>query len=694
MSATAVQNQLQAAIAQHQRGNYAAAAAVYAEVLQQNPQVADAWHLSGLIAWQNGNYSDAENLILRALELQPHQPDYLSNLAAVLLAADRPQEAEQTAQQALQHGGSRNKCRKHLATAVARQGRHAEGIDILQQLANEDPLDAIVHSNLGAMLQEARRYDEAVDVLDTAIQLNPNSHQARLNFGAALRETGQLQRSLVELDEAVKLGPQAPQCYINRGNTRLDFGDTTGALQDFQQAVELDPQSAVALNGLGRSLQTIGQWEPALEALELACQMDGPAGRFESNRLYCASLAPHLSPQQLFDLHAGWGRKVESQIDVLPAVRYEHDRIRIGYVSPDFRNHATMRFILPQLEAHDTGQVDVYCYAEGRQDEVTERVRACCTGWRPTSHLSDDDLTQQIRADEIDVLIDLAGHTAGNRLPVFARRPATVQASFLGYPNTTGLSRIDFFLTDAVREPSHTKSLFTEDRYCLPHGACCFQAPSSLPINDPPSIDRGGITFGSTHRLEKISSECLTLWARVMDCVPGSRLLVVRDSLANASTRNTLEGQLHAAGIDTSRVEFRWELPDDHLQIYHDIDILLDVSPWGSGTTAYECMWMGVPIPTIGGNQGRCRATASMMHQLGLQELTADTPDDYVRLTTALASDRPRLQHLRHSLRPTMEQTVCNGQSFARDIEQACAAMLEAVVSHSSQTSSATGLKS
>lgn len=674
---TAVEIQLQSAIAQHQRGDLAAAAALYAEILQADPRVADAWHLSGLIAYQQGAPADAEKLIRRALELSPGQSEYLSNLAAVLLAADRPEEAEEAARAAMSTESVPGKSRRHLATALSRQGRYSEGIEILRQITAEQPLDAVAHCNLGAMLQEAKRCEEAVAILDTAVQLDPQSHQARVNYGGALRETGQLHHSLRELDEAVRLGPQIPQCYVNRGNTRLDLGDTTGALADFQQAVELNPQSAIALNGLGRTLQTCGQWKPALDALDLACRLDGPCSRFESNRLYCSSLAPHLSRRELSDLHADWGQRIEQQIPMLPPVAWQHDRIRIGYVSPDFRNHATMRFMLPLLEAHHHDHIDVYCYGEGRLDSVTSRVQACCHSWRSTRQLSDSDLAGQIRQDEIDVLIDLAGHTAGNRLPVFAMHPATVQASFLGYPNTTGLTRIDWFLTDEVRDSSESATFFSEQLLFLPHGACCFEAPSERPITDPPCLETGNITFGSTHRLEKLSDSCLQLWARVLDSVPNSTLLVIRDTLASEDTRQSVSQQLQAAGIDLERTRFQWELPADHLQIYDDIDLLLDVFPWGSGTTAYECMWMGVPIPTIAGDRGSCRATASMMHQLGLQELSAETPDEYVRLTEALATDLPRLQHLRRATRPAMQQTVCNAERFATDIEQACAFMLQ-----------------
>lgn len=671
MSAARAQEQLERAIQDHQNGDLAAATTAYAAILQQYPSTADAWHLSGLVAYQQGALDDAERLIRQALDLQPDQPDYLSNLSAVLLAAGRNNEAEHAARTAIDRNARAAKCHKHLASALSRQGQFDEAIAILKRVVKDDPLDATAHCNLGAILQESKRPEQARQVLEHAIELAPKSCEARLNLGAALREIGQLQRSLIELDTAVRLGPDTPQCYVNRGNTRLDLGDTPGALSDFQHAIELDPTSALALNGLGRALQSMNQWVPALEALDLACQMDGPLSRFESNRLYCASLADHLTRQQLYSMHESWGRRIEEQTAVLPPVQYQHERLRIGYASPDFHNHATMRFFLPLLEAHDRECFDIYCYAEGRLDSVSDRIQSFCTGWRSTNSLSDTALKQQIRKDEIDILVDLAGHTAGNRLPVFAAHPATVQVSFLGYPNTTGLTRIDCFLTDTIRETPETAAFYTEELLHLPHGACCFEAPSEVPINEPPCLRNGHTTFGSTHRMEKLSHDCLLLWAQVLHTVPNSRLLMVRDSLAHETTRQTISNRLREAGIDISRVDFVGQIPDDHLLLYHDIDILLDVFPWGSGTTAYECMWMGVPIPTIAGDSGSCRATASMMHQLGLNELTATTKDECVAIIVALAADPSRLHELRHRIRPAMKATVCNATRFATDMEEA-----------------------
>ena len=341
-------------------------------------------------------------------------------------------------------------------------------------------------------------------------------------------------------------------------------------------------------------------------------------------------------------------------------------------MSPDLRSHATMRFFFPLLQSHDRNAYEVYFYSEtAMEDDATAKVKRLADGWCSTRGLSDEEFSRRVQADGIDILVDLAGHTSENRLPVFARKPAPVQVSFLGYPNTTGLSRIDYFLTDKIREPNDPDQLFTEKTIMMPHGACCYSAINAPDVSPGPVANNGFITLGSTHRLEKISPQTMKLWAWVMTAVPDAKLLMFRDTLRSSTLREQTKQMLLESGINTGRVRFCWELPVQHLDVYSEIDILLDVFPWGSGTIAYDAMWMGVPIPTVAGDRGGCRATASMMHHCGFPQLIADTPTQYVEIATRLAADRHELADLRHRVRPAMAATVCNGPQFAKDVEDA-----------------------
>ncbi len=675
-----VQQKLADGIHRHQNGDVSGAARLYAEILSAQPRNPDAWHLSGLIAFQHQQHTDAETCIRQALSFRPGQPDFMANLASVLLATNRAAEAEQVCLHVLAQRPQHPGALQRLGSALLKQERYGAAEQMLRQAVEGQPDNCDALCNLGVALIELRRFSDAERYLQRARAIRPESMQVQLNLGVAQRELGKLADAAVSLDRAISLAPNSAECFLNRGNVRMDQGDASGALADFQRAATLNPNLPTAHNGLGRALHVLGKLQPALAAFDRACELDAPKLRFASNRLYCASLSPELTRRQLFELHVRWGRSIEATVAELslPQRRAGHRRLRIGYVSPDFRNHATMRFFLPLLKHHSRRSVEVFCYSETAiEDSVTNAVRQNSDGWHCTVPMSDVALAQQIADDEIDVLVDLAGHTAGNRLAAMAAKPAPVQVSFLGYPNSTGLSRIDYFLTDAVRESPDSAEFFTEELILLPNGACCFEAADmQLAESAAPSDANGFITFGSTHRLEKISPQCLALWKRVLDAVPNSRLLVFRDTLSHAEIRDDFRQQLLATDIDIQRVEFDWELPPNHLAVYSRMDILLDVFPWGSGTTAYESMWMGVPIPTIAGDRGACRATASMMHYCGLPELVATCADDYVELVTRLARNTSRLRELRTGIRPAMQKTVCDGQRFAADVEVAFREMM------------------
>jgi predicted O-linked N-acetylglucosamine transferase (SPINDLY family) len=333
--------------------------------------------------------------------------------------------------------------------------------------------------------------------------------------------------------------------------------------------------------------------------------------------------------------------------------------------------------------SHDPKRFEVFCYSEfDGEDETTIRLSRGVERWQTTSTYSDRDLALKVQADAIDILIDLAGHTAGNRLPAFAYRPAPVQVSFLGYPNTTGLAAIDYYLTDSVRDPADQDTLFVEKLIRLPNGSCCYRpSPKAPDLANPPVERNGYITFGSTHRIEKITTRAVGLWSHILQAVPNSRLLLYRDSLgASEWLRSRLTKLLLTAGIDQTRFEFAWPRGEPHLEAYHRMDLLLEVFPWGSGTTAYECLWMGVPLVAYLGDRSACRGAASALSHMRLPELISATESDYVSKVIELAMDLRRLAELRHSLRERMRLTVCDHVRFTRELEAAYLHMWHAYV--------------
>ena len=693
MTTTSIQRKLSRGYERHLAGDTQTAAQAYAEILASDPTHADAWHLSGLIAFQKKQYTDAEQLIRQALKNSPGQISYQSNLAAVLLAAGKPSDAEILCRQILRQQPENTDTLKHLATALRRQDRPDEAADILRTAVRLAPADADLLCNLGAVLNDSGQLNEALRVLLRARQFKESQPQIHLNLGAVLRQLGRSQEALQSLNRAIELSPGLAEAFTNRGNLLLEMKQPDQAVQDYQRALELNPQSISALSGLGQSLPVLGRWQEAIESVRLASQIAArPSSastssvtlslrrRMMSNLLYCSSLTPGLTRRDVYEMHRQWGEATESAIppfDHAPGID-QGKRLRIGYVSPDFRRHATMRFFLPFFESHDHDQFEIFAYSEcACPDELTARVRAGSDAWRSTHGQSDQAVAEQIRNDQIDILIDLAGHTNGNRLPSFAHHPAPIQATFLGYPNTTGLSRMDYLLADGIRENAGSARFFSEQLVAMPHGACCFQpGDHQLLPTSPPCLQNGWVTLGSTHRLEKLSDDCLSLWAVVMQQLPTARLLLIRDVLGSSERlRERLMSQLQTAGIDPARVDLEWNIPANHLEIYSRIDVLLDVFPWPSGTTVYESLWMGVPMPSAPNIGTGSNASASCLHHVGCPDLIAHSSSEYVSIVSDLARDTARLVQLRQNLRTQMVQTVCNGERFCRDLELVCRSM-------------------
>ncbi len=687
MTTTSIQRKLSRGYERHIAGDTQTAAQAYAEILAADPTNADAWHLSGLIAFQKKQYTDAEQLIHQALKNSPGQISYQANLAAVLLAAGKPADAELLCHQILKRQPNNTESLKHLATAMRRQDRPIEAAEVLRTAVRLAPADADLLCNLGAVLNDSGQLEEALSILIRARASRETQPEIHLNLGAVQRQLAKSQDALQSLNRAIKLSPGLAEAFTNRGNLLLEMKQPDGAVEDYQRALKLNPQSISALSGLGQSLPVLGRWQEAIESVRLASQIaarptNASTGsvtlslrrRMMSNLLYCSSLTPGLTRRDVFEMHSQWGQSIESAITPFEHCtgRDPEKRLRIGYVSPDFRRHATMRFFEPFFESHDHEQFEIFAYSEcACPDDLTARIRTRSDAWRSTHGLSDQAVAEQIHNDQIDILVDLAGHTNGNRLPSFAHRPAPVQATFLGYPNSTGMSRMDYLLADSVRENEFSTQYFSEQLVAMPHGACCFQpGDRKLQPSPPPCLSNGWITLGSTHRLEKLSHECLSLWAIAMQQNPTARLLLIRDVLGSSERlRDRLKIQLHNAGIDLDRVDLEWKIPVNHLEIYSKVDILLDVFPWPSGTTVYESLWMGVPMPSAPNIGTGSNASASCLHHVGCPDLIANSNNKYLSIVGELARDTNRLIQLRQSLRNQMEQTVCNGERFCRDLE-------------------------
>jgi predicted O-linked N-acetylglucosamine transferase (SPINDLY family) len=351
--------------------------------------------------------------------------------------------------------------------------------------------------------------------------------------------------------------------------------------------------------------------------------------------------------------------------------------LRIGYLSPDFRRHSVSFFFEPLLAAHDRSRVQVTCYADlPNPDEVSRRLQGLADRWCNVTPLSHQQLADRIREDGIDILVDLAGHTAGNRLPVFAQKPAPIQVSWLGYPGTTGLDAIDARLTDDIADPPGEADRCHSERLVrLPDGFLCYSPPEDAPSVTPlPAISAGHITFGSFNNPAKITHEAIRAWAAILNNLPNARLLLKGKAFADATTCRRFRRLFAACGIDANRLTTMGmtQSSREHLDLYGQVDIALDTFPYNGTTTTCEALWMGVPVVTLKGKRHAARVGASILHRLELDHLTASSQDDYVAKALTLAGDTAALQALRAGLRERMQRSpLCAPRPFAAAVEDA-----------------------
>jgi protein O-GlcNAc transferase len=595
----------------HRAGRLPQAEICYRQVLAAEPDHADALHLMGIIAQQMGRHDVAVDLIRRAITLNGNNPAYFCNLG-----------------DALRDLG-------YLADAVA----------ACSHAVRMKPDFAEAHSNLGLALKGQGRLDEAIAACREAIRIKPALAEAHFNLGNALRDMGRLDEATAACRQATRVDPGSAKSHCNLGTALSDQGRFDEAAAAYRKAIRLKPDFAWASSGLA----------------------------------FCMNYVEHVSPAALFAAHRGWNERHGRPLPLASA--YPNDRsagrrLRVGYVSPDFRSHSVAQFLEPLLGSHDPDGIEVFCYAEvSWPDATTERFKRRADHWVTTVGLSDEALAERIRSDGVDVLVDLTGHTSKNRLPVFARKPAPVQVTWLGYPNTTGLDAIDYRLVDAVTDPEGEADAYASETLVrLPGGFLCYGPPDQAPApGAAPCLSNGFVTFGSFNNPAKLSGATLDAWTQVLTRLPTARLLLKGKPFADAATHALFLDRLAERGVAADRVELVGWLPDQaHLALYDRVDIAFDPFPYNGTTTTCEALWMGVPVVTLRGDRHAGRVGASLLTQIGLTDLIADSIEAYVEMAVALAGDPARLADLRHSLRPRMAaSSLCDAAGFARKVEDA-----------------------
>ncbi|MFQ5935084.1 MAG: tetratricopeptide repeat protein [Acidiferrobacterales bacterium] len=649
-----MRNDLQRAFEHHRAGELKQAEALYRQVLISQPDHPDALNLLGLIAVQNAQYKDALQLFERAIHINPDFPDYHNNRGGALRALQRLDQAIAAHQQALALNPDLAESHNHLGAALYEAGRSSEAASAFRKALALKPDFAEACNNLGMALQAQGQLADAAETYRRALALDPAYAEARNNLGVALQAQGKLTEAISCLKQALRLTASVDMAQLeyNLGNVFHEAGQLDEAVTCYRRALSLKPDHTQAHSNLLMSMV----YQAGLDSAAVLAE------------------------------HKRWATVHTASLPTPPPHRNAPDperRLRIGYVSPDFCQHPVAFFTEPLLARHDPNDFEIYCYSDvDHPDSVTTRLQALGHVWRNIVGITDEQLAEQVRDDQVDILVDLAGHTAGNRLLGFARKPAPVQVSYLGYPNTTGLDGVDYRFSDAWADPlEKTDAYYSESLVRLPHGFACYQPPiEAPPVSALSARETGRVTFSSLNHVAKITPQVVALWAEILKQIPDARLLLQAGAFTDAAVTARVRQQFARAGAASERVEL---IPSaslaEHLALYHHIDIALDTFPWNGHTTTCHALWMGVPVVVLAGDRHAARMGVSVLSVLDLPELIADTPESYVEISLRLAGNLERLAGLRSGLRQRMKDSpLTDSLGFARSVEAAYRSMWKA----------------
>jgi predicted O-linked N-acetylglucosamine transferase (SPINDLY family) len=667
------------ALKHHRAGRLADAEAIYRQVLAQRPDHAEALHLLGVLAGQVGRTDAAIDLIRRAIVVNPGSAEYHNNLGETYRRTGQSDRAIACFRRAIELRPDLGMAHNNLGSALQAVGRPEESIAAFRRLSQLQPASAEAHCNLGVALHKADRLDEAVGAFRRAIALDPGHAEAYSNLGSTLRLVGQFDAAIAALARALELKPDLFEAHKTLGVVLCETCRFDAAIAALGRAIELKGDDAGAHSNLGFALHAAGRIEAAIASLHRALELKPDLAESWSNLslLFTLHHHPDYDAQAILAEHRRWARQfadpLAGSIRPHPNDRTPGRRLRIGFVSPDFRDHPVGQLLVPLFTHRDRRQFEVFGYSDVRvADATTGRLKGLADEWRNTVGLGDAELAERIRGDRIDILVDLALHTAGNRMRVFARKPAPVQVTMLGLPATTGLSTIDYRLTDPDLDPPGVSDAdYSEQSIRLPHCFWIFQPPAeSPPVGALPALRNGFVTFGNLNQFAKASRPALELWLKILQVLPESRLVLRSQP---GGHRDGVRALFCAAGVSADRVEFTGSVPRlEYLQRYHELDVCLDPFPYNGHTSTLDALWMGVPVITLVGRTAVGRGGKSILTNMGHPELIAETPERYVAIAVELAGDRARLAALRAGLRRRMQSSpLVDGPGYAADVEAA-----------------------
>ena len=651
---------LQAGLSHHQAGRLAQAESFYRQILQREPQHADALHLSGVIAYQAGEHELAIDLIRRAITANPSYAAYHSNLG-----------------RAYQDNGDTD-------AAIA---SYQAALTLQPELAD-------AHNNLGNALQARRELQGALQHYRQALALKPDYAEAHNNLGRALAALGRFDEAIHAYRAALALKPDDADVYNSLGIALQEQGQLDAAIEQYRLALALKPDYAPAHNNLGKDLAAQGKFAEAMDSYRTALRFKPDFDVAYSNLLFHLNHEMQPEPAAYLAEARRFGEQVSQRARPFDTWSAEQNHagsnrarpLRVGLVSGDFRSHPVGYFLENVLAHLDPRQIELVAYdTRGFGDDLTARIKPYFAQWHILAGLSDEAAAQKIHRHGIAVLVDLAGHTADNRLPVFAWLPAPVQVAWLGYFASTGLASIDYIVADRQVLPAGEEAHFSEKPWRLPDCYLCFTPPKDeIAVGPLPLSENRHVIFGCFNKLNKINDAVVALWAKVLHAVPQSRLLLKTKELTDISAQDLTRARFAAHGIDPLRLILEGYTPRlENFAAYRRVDIALDPFPYPGGTTTVEALWMGVPVLSRRGDRFLSHAGESLLSSAGLPGWIADNDADYIAKAQAFAADPAQLAVLRAGLRTQLlASPLCDAPRFAAHLTAAFIGMWQEHLTH------------
>ncbi|MBF0177055.1 MAG: tetratricopeptide repeat protein [Magnetococcales bacterium] len=668
------------AMALQQRGDSDQAEYICRHVLTHAPDHPPSRRILGLLCLQRGAVDEAVAHLEQFLTLRPEHVAIRFLLANTLMVQQTMERAVGHFRALLQVDPTHAEAAYHLGLALYGQGKIPDAIQAFRQALDLPDADRPrILTSLAKVLGFAAQYPEAEQCYRTILALEPDNHSVRYALGLLLQDMGQTQEATRVFKSILEAEPHHAAVWNSLAILFRKEGFFEEAEAHYRTALGIKPDFFEAWNNLGILLGDMGCVREAVDAFRQALAINPDSATVHSNLIMNLHYLPESDAAGLLAesraYHARHARPLARHVQPHGNDRAPHRRLRIGYLSSDFRQHPVGFFWQPVMAAHDKRQFEIFCYSGvAKEDWITQRIQGWADHWRPIRGIDDATLAQTIREDGIDILADLAGHTEGNRLPLLARRPAPVQLTAGGHCNTTGLDAIDYLVCDAYHAPPGAESEFSETPLRMPDGYICYAPPFYAPgVTELPAREHGHITFGCFNSQIKVTQAVAALWSQILHRVPGSRLILRAGGMDDMKTRSRYLGWFQSQAIDENRLQLAGRLP--HLELlaaYGAVDVALDPFPYSGGLTTLEALWMGVPVVTMTGRTFCGRHSTSHLSHAGLPWLVARSPEEYMDIVLKLVNDLEGLTQLRRTLRTRMDRSpLCDGTRYTRNLEAA-----------------------